>query len=376
MPTVQNEYQEMILRARRFYQTEILPAAMEALVIEYALMIDRVQQDFARGRINAERANGLYLSFLDRLEELAIRLNATYDRAAAEAMRAAIQGHVDGLGAVSSLTGQTVTATFTSVPQRVVEDIMRRRGLGLATSFQTLVNRHMERIAGDVDELITDMVSRGVSSRRASVDLARMLAQDDPEVLRVLSQFSDRSSYRAIRDGVPGEVGKRIRGLIFDARRITVTEINTAYFESDRVAAAESPVVDLVKWQISGRHYALPSSPDACTIYFEGNHHGYGNGLFHPENVPAKPHPRCGCVLNSVTRPPSEWDNPKRPIPNPNQLSEREAERLMKLGAQKVKKQGGRPRKITEKHINRQTELSNDYLQRADQSARQVEIIQ
>lgn len=376
MPTVQNEYQAMILRARRFYQSELLPDAMEALVVEYASMIDLVRRDLVRGRITAERANGLYLSFLDRLEDLAGRLGATYDRAAAEAMRVAIQGHLDGLGAVSTLTGQSVSATFTSVPQRVVEDIMRRRGLGLATTFRTLINRHMVRIAQDVDELITDMAARGVSSRRASVELARMLAQDDPEVLRVLQQFSDTSSYRAIRDGVPGEVGKRVRGIIFDARRITVTELNTAYFESDRVASIESPVVDLVKWQLSGRHDSIPSSPDICDIIAFDDLHGYGPGLYHPENVIAKPHPFCGCSILSITRPPSEWDKPKRKIPNPKSVKENRAEKIMEEAAERVRRQGGTPRSITEKHLARQVGNANDYLQWADEAARQVEIVQ
>jgi hypothetical protein len=373
MPSIQSAYQQAVLDARRLYLTELLPDVLEALVMEYASMIDLIARDMARGTITASRADALYLSILDRLEELAIRLGATYDEAAAEAMRIAIAGHQQGLAAAGDLAGRTVAASFATIPQQVIETMMLRRGLGVATTFRTLINRNIERLAGEVDAYLTSAVARGVSGRRGSIELAQILARDDRAVAAVLKTFNGSLS-RAMRAGVPEDIVTRGRSLLFDARRIMVTETNTAYFEADRAAAVESPVVDLVFWQVSGRHYGLPSSPDVCTVYHEGDHHGYGPGLFNPQNVPAKPHPFCACYTLPQTREPGTWDDPKRPIPTPRTASEGQVERILEGASKRVEALGGTPRTITEKHLERQLNMTNDGLRFADEAARAVEV--
>lgn len=40
--------------------------------------------------------------------------------------------------------------------------------------------------------------------------------------------------------------------LLYDACRVALTETNVAFFEGSRVGAQDSPVVDLLKWTLSG----------------------------------------------------------------------------------------------------------------------------
>ena len=90
-----------------------------------------------------------------------------------------------------------------------------------------------------------------------------------------------------------------------------VTEINTAYRESNIISSYQSPVVGFKQWRVSGRHYSLPSTPDVCTMYQESDLFGYGIGIFPILNTPSTPHPFCACRQIDVLRPKNEWGKPK-----------------------------------------------------------------
>jgi hypothetical protein len=94
-----------------------------------------------------------------------------------------------------------------------------------------------------------------------------------------------------------------------------VTEPNTAYHEANVQGMIQSPVVDLVKWNTSGRHDGLNSAPDACDVLRDADLFGYGSGVYHKRVAPSLPHPACACHLSAVLLRPAEWGRPPRAVP-------------------------------------------------------------
>lgn len=92
------------------------------------------------------------------------------------------------------------------------------------------------------------------------------------------------------------------------ARLIARTEIMAAEHEAGVRAAAESPVVGLLKWVLSGRH----PEEDECDALADLDWYGHGVGLYLPEQFPLRPHPRCLCGRVHVLRDPREWHTPKQ----------------------------------------------------------------
>jgi hypothetical protein len=309
MPSIQSAYQKAILDARRIYTDELLPDVLEALNAEYVGMLADIIADFGSGAISQQRADELYNSILDRLEELSIRMGRTFQRAQLEAAQLAVSGHVNGVAAVDpAMTLTYVHRSFAGVSGTALEQYVTRRQVeGVATNFRTLFNRHITEMAPEIDKFLTSAVGRGVNARRGALEMAKTMARGEPELLSMLERVARGGSSHF--DEIPtGAEYVRLKKLLYDARRIMVSETNNMYFEADRVASAESPVVDLVKWTISGRHHSVGSSPDACDLYAEQDLHGYGPGVYHPENVPQKPHPHCLCQLTSITRPSDDRD--------------------------------------------------------------------
>jgi len=233
-------------------------------------------------------------------------------------------------------------------------------------------------MADEVDDFLVSAVAEGMGAERGKLILAKRLARGDKDVLDALNRFGNRLLSGNIDDlefssMTDGDTLQRARKLLYDARRIMVTEINTAYFEADRVATMRSPVVDLVKWQVSGRHFSIPSSPDVCTLYYQGNYHGYGPGVFHPANLPSKPHPHCACSTIPVVRPPAEWDNPPRPVPDALRISEDSARGILEAGAGSTRARGVRPPTITENFVRRQMRVAEQHNQWASEYAETVD---
>jgi hypothetical protein len=106
---------------------------------------------------------------------------------------------------------------------------------------------------------------------------------------------------------------KALRTLLYDARRIQVSETNNALRAANDAAVSESPVVLATQWQRSGRHHV----PDVCDMLAETDAHGFGAGFYPAGRFPVAPHSHCACYAGrALFRRPSEWTDPK-PAPRP-----------------------------------------------------------
>ena len=221
---------------------------------------------------------------------------------------------------VRPVAPQLVTqATFAAVPDLAVEGLFVRRGLG-QTTYRALLRRGAARAMPAFETMITRAVATGQTGDSLASDLAGALARVDP-LVRQAAARSTTPAGRLLKRRLMVEAADNpealtaARRLWYEARRIAVTEMNVAHAEGSRVAAVRSPVVDLLRWRVSGRHDGLPSSPDRCDVYRYADLHGFGPGLYHPAAMPALPHPHCACHGAHVLRPVERWGEAARPLP-------------------------------------------------------------
>jgi hypothetical protein len=162
-----------------------------------------------------------------------------------------------------------------------------------AATFRTLVHRHMEDAAADLDRVLVSGIARGVSSARLAKDVQRVLEGDHP----------DLTDYGLRRTELSG-----LRTVEADARMIALSETNNAMREANALAMQESPIIVAAKWQTSGNHPV----EDECDELATADEHGYGPGFWRVDDWPDAPHPNCGCYAGEVFfRPVEEWGSPK-----------------------------------------------------------------
>ena len=119
--------------------------------------------------------------------------------------------------------------------------------------------------SGHLDKIITSAIARGVGR---------------DELAAAVKDF--------IRPDTPG-------GVQYAANRLARTELNNAFHGTQVQEAVKSPFVEAMRWELSGSH----PRPDECNEYANGG--DLRDGLWTPDNVPAKPHPNCLCYLTAET---------------------------------------------------------------------------
>lgn len=355
MANGQRTYREMVAEARRqaMQGANGLPAqALKTLREEYATMLLEITQDVEAGRITQARADELRDQIDSALRRLTSRFPRALENARDEAIAAGVRAHREAAKELVSRSNASVAVAerFATVPEEVVEMAMRRRGLGGSTTMKTLVRRNVEEAAGSIDRAITSALGRGESQQRLTKRIAGHLARGDEELLDVLRRRGkagrDLAEDIASTELTSEELGRSKR-LLYDARRIAVSEISNHYDETEAVSMARSPVVDLVSWNTSAQHPNLDSSPDMCDGFEEYDPHGYGQGLYHPRTVPARPHPHCQCPKLAVTHEPQNFGT-ERPVPEKPEVGEGQLRDIMK----RHERDAGRS--VTDKYVKNQ----------------------
>jgi hypothetical protein len=367
-------YQEAVnsARATALNRNGVPKAATEQLYLLYAQMLRDIDRDFGSGFISESRKDGLKNQILARLDQLSAQLSRTFAIQERNAIEQAIRGHQDGLNAVSSM-GYTVGANFTQIPETTVDFMLQRRGIFGSKNYQTLIGRNLQSMGGQVDRFLNSAISRGVSAERASQELAGMIARNDQRLLGLIDNGRLRKSAirSALRNSeIDKNTFKMARKVLYDAKRIMVTEINTAYREADILSSYESPVVGAKRWRVSARHFGLPSTPDVCTMYYETDLFGMGEGVFPVLNTPSTPHPFCGCLQTDVLRPVNEWNNPKPDTIEPKRITADQVRK--KLAQSKNKSVRAGLEKATDNHIKKQVEIANEYAELAYRWSKRV----
>lgn len=210
----------------------------------------------------------------------------------------------------------SIAQQFGEVSSAVAEQIFMRRALGGGSrTFRTFQNRNIARAVTELDQFITSGILTGRRVSHQVGGIARHLAADNPAVLDALRNMGPRGgrTLMAMRNGVDlqAEYGQNVlkqsKQILYNSRRIAVTENMTYHFETERQIAEQSRIIENVRWTLSGSH----PKADECDGFAEADMYGLGSGVMHASNVPAKPHPQCACWLETLIRPIEMWGQKK-----------------------------------------------------------------
>jgi len=263
------------MRAReRFLRQEAATAAEIREV--YLRAAQRVRADIERvtaGTLHRRHLQDIAAALEQRAQELRDGL----ERAIYSGIHAVVREAVDagaGIGEEvlrSAYQPPQIQRVFAAVNERAVMAVLSR------TLHDGLrVSDRIWRTADDarkaMQRLVEDAVARGQDAR----SLAKLVQQYlQPGVGRPLSPETRR------RLGVPSNV-------TYDAMRLAVTELNTAFHEGTILANRAIPSYQGILWRLSHSH----PRPDICDWLAT-----YNGGFWPRGDEPERPHPWCRCVV-------------------------------------------------------------------------------
>lgn len=321
------------------------------------------------------RATSLIRSIRKHINQYGAKIEATVAAQIKEAVDLGVIGHVNGISAVAP---ELLSATmFHEVPTLTLEALAIRRGYGQSALFKTWRGAANAAIR-QMDRWLFQQIGTGMQQPTAVRGIATILLNgDDKKVAKLIKKLGQRGGFRLKLDPVERRrlvelskgttkkakafqnTLKKARRVLADARRIAVTEPNTAYFEADRLSNDESTLVDGVQWNLSGRHDAI-GSVDECDVYASADYYGMGTGIFPAKDCPGRPHPYCACWLGPVMRPRADWGKPKPKHENVVLIEERQARSLMEQRAVEQARSGVKVTKVTTARMKRVLEKSNN----------------
>lgn len=329
-----SELYHKTLLASRHALLEASQETQDAIVEAYGQVIRGLVARVSQGNLTADRAQKLAASIEEELKKYGQTVTDAINKGALNGAQLGAMGHKYALAKLFSNAGVAVELghTFDEVPALALESLATRRGYigGYAKMLATIQKRGLQKTAGAIDNYLLNIVGQGIPANEATKGLAHLMVDSVPLASKGLvgkylgpkGGFKKGLSpamkkYFATPDGKKAAAGAR--ALLRDARRIAVHEINSAHHEADSIAVSRSPVVDNVRWQLSGRHANLPSSPDRCDILASEDHYGHGAGVFPSTAIPPLPHPYCLCKTAPIIKPVEEWGTQAAPAKAPVQ---------------------------------------------------------
>jgi len=190
--------------------------------------------------------------------EAASRVSALGQRLDAHLLKT-VAGMVDGADLASAIAQSEVDAAKSGI------DRMMARVKGQSyVPLSERVYRSSVVINETTDRLVNSALSRGLSAK---------------EFAREAAPF--------INPATPG-------GVRYASMRLARTEINNAAHAVSINNALAKPWVEGMQWHLSGSH----PKTDICNDLASGGLKG--DGIYLPEEVPAKPHPHCFCFVVPV----------------------------------------------------------------------------
>lgn len=331
-------YRRALLLARD-HAYAVNRAGVERTYRAFAETLARLAAEDAGGVLTPSRAERLRREIDALLGELQRTLARQTEAAAARVAIDLVEIHRRATEQIARRVapGVAIAAEWDRVPVRAIQAMLARPN---AATFQTLYARSIARAAPEIDTFLEAAVARGVGAGRAAKDLAGIIASRGGVGADVADVRAFERAFRAVDTGTlhvgagvldydalaeaygltDADVGA-LRKLLYDARRIQVTETNTAHRAANDAAMEESPLVLAAQLQLSGRHHV----PDICDVLATQDAYGYGPGFYPVGMVPLAIHPHCGCYTGqAIFVRPADWGKPKPP-PRPLGIDPRDA---------------------------------------------------
>lgn len=301
MADARSEYRQLLLRARRVMRRNggvIAGAELRELLLEVA---DDLMAAAGEGTVSSKaRARRLRQDVMAILDDLGDALAHKTDDLLRMTVREVEQLH---RATLRTLSGDALAGRLSGVQLQTLAHF-RAGGQSPASTFKTLMNRHILDAAPVVDRVLEKGLAQGASSRQVTEALARTML-DHPDFDGSLSKPLRKlklADLRALGAGPSTSAG--LRTLYYDARRIAVSTINNGYREANAAALEASPVVEAVAWTLSAAHHI----PCACEDLAMESSDGYPPSYYRTDDWPSAPHPFCACYQSDVmVLPPSKW---------------------------------------------------------------------
>lgn len=308
MPLDPDAYHRTLEAARRrtLILSEAQWQAFRRLLEEYAEELER------------RAIVGIELRGRDYAAEAARQLIAQLTRDMAQATRNGVERTVrevtsiyaQATNAFMAAAGERAAVAFTGLNVRAVQAVLARPELSAA--FRSIRAESIEA----VDRILRRALLRNVTSASIAMELRAHMLGADAFPARLLRDRR-RIGYEAIRQlGYQPTrenlqlVRKQTGRIAARAQLIARTEPINAEHEAAVRSAAESPVVAVVRWNLSSRHTVR----DQCDLLAETDWFGYGPGRYDPRQVPSKPHPRDLCFMTHEMREVRDWGRDRGPL--------------------------------------------------------------
>ena len=403
-PPWASRYTNSVLRSRALWQQRLSPRVVQLLHRAFSEMLVGFYESAGAGKLTAERAEQLARSLRAHLARLELQLATITGDGALAAAGIASNGHASGVRAASKAAGISIETSFTQVPAQALDLMQIRRqrfaiaggeGTGHSQFIRTLYNRRVNSAENFkvFDDLIRQFVIEGRAWTDSTRDIAGLLAQGDSALMQEMvshlgarggklrneisqsfwADLNELAKQDEFYAKVIGDTKLREQTILYDSRRIAISEVNIAHFEADRLAAETSLVVQAVTWNLSGRHAAIGIACE-CDVLANADYHGLGPGVYYAENCPSRPHSYCGCPLGYVMRAPADWNKAKDIPREPIQLSESTIEDFLNQANEKAR--SDKTLSITPKRVDRVLENVNGLTSKAHRvwSERLVEV--
>ena len=158
----------------------------------------------------------------------------------------------------NSASRKAFQTAYEAQARRSIDTMMTRvQGRSYVPLSQAVYKTSVD-VGGRIDRIVNSNLARGTSAK---------------EIAAEVKSF--------VNPATPG-------GASYAAMRLGRTELNNAFHAQSIAQAQDSPFVDEMEWNLSGRH--KPDPKDPCETYAL-------QGTFAKEDVPVKPHPNCLCYV-------------------------------------------------------------------------------
>lgn len=166
-------------------------------------------------------------------------------------------------------------------------DEQREAARKAANSAATEAERHLLDLLPLSREARRALEAGQPFPRSKNAEVARRISDSARTARKILlKNFNQQENGKGLATTVRRQISPRTKGGIsYVAKRLTRTEIATAFHEAQIERAANSPWVKGLTWRTSPGHVG----PDVCDIY--------NKKTYNVNSVPPIPHPNCACTL-------------------------------------------------------------------------------
>lgn len=270
---------------------------------EYARVVQAILGEESSGRIDRTTAAQLRILFREQFAGFVEKVNKLTDDGIEQTIGNVTAKWHASVGRILKRQAVDLSIDWKDVRPEALRLMARTRG---AEEFRSLLKYKLQKkVIPQLDSIIDTSIARGTSAEDLKRQIARVMVNEDPRVVAVIGKGNRTLIQNA--DSMLGQPNFA-KNLLFDARRIAVSENNNALRESNRAAADITGMVAAMHWNLSGRHGGLPSSPDECDALANADLFGFGPGYYPPKSWPQAPHPLCGCYQGAVKfLPKDQW---------------------------------------------------------------------